>query len=430
MKIFGYEFPRREEKSTIDDILRSIVTAYATDSGVSVTPDNCEQAPTVKAIVTGISRRIAILPIGVYRKTESGGRTSKESLPSHPVANLLKNPNEWQDRMNFWLDAASCLVRYGNFFAVKSRGSTGPIRALIPVDPRSIEIIADRQTGVPIYRVLTTDGLVDYPKSKIFHARGPGRDFYRGDSPVHDVREAIALEIAAEKFGATFFGNGAIPLMIFKFMQGSGGFKTKEESAEFVESFQRALGGKNKHKAMLLPKGMERDGQIDIANDRAQFLETRRLQREVISGAFGVPPHLVGHLANSTFNNVEQQSLDFVLNCVLPVVRIFEAAMEADLLTPADRASGVIIRFNIDAALRGDFKTRQEGLKIMRDDGVINANEWREMENMNPIDDDDGGEDYIRPMNMAVAGEEPPEPTPPPVKPPGSGEENTDDSTT
>ena len=83
-----------------------------------------------------------------------------------------------------------------------------------------------------------------------------------------------------------------------------------------------------------------------------------------------------------------------MINVVLPYVRIFEAAMERDLLTDDDRAGGIVIRFNLDGALRGDFKSRMEGLKIQREMGVINANEWREEEGRNPISDKDGGETY------------------------------------
>ena len=83
--------------------------------------------------------------------------------------------------------------------------------------------------------------------------------------------------------------------------------------------------------------------------------------------------------------------------------------MERDLLTDMDRSSGVCVRFNIDGTLRADFKSRQEGLRIQRDAGVISPNEWREIEGRNPISEDDGGDDYLRPANMAVAGEEPEE---------------------
>ena len=56
----------------------------------------------------------------------------------------------------------------------------------------------------------------------------------------------------------------------------------------------------------------------------------------------------------------------------------------------------MVIRFNLDGALRADFKSRQEGLQIMRQNGVVNANDWREHENMNPLPSEDGGEDYWR----------------------------------
>lgn len=414
MKLFDRLFRREEKDYSLDSILRNILIAQGTSSGVQVTPDNCEKSPTVKAIVTAVSRRIATMPVHVLATTTKGGRDSKEYLPSHPVTRLLNSPNEWQDRVNFWLDATSTLVRYGNFYAYKSRGSTGPIRNLIPLDPRQVIIDVPPGQMTPRYRVYEEGGPREISKSSLVHVRGPGRNFYCGDSPVEDVKEAIALEVAAEKFGATFFGNGAVPLMVFKFMQGTAGFKTKEEQDEFIRSYQEAFSGDKRHRAMLLPKGIEDGKPVEIANDKAQFLETRKLQREIIAGAFGVPPHMVGHLANSTYNNVEQQSLDFVINVVLPYVRMFEAAMEASLLTTEDRNAGVVIRFNLDGALRGDFKTRQEGLKIMREAGVINANDWRDMEDMNPISREDGGEDFIRPMNMVVPGEEPDNNPPPP----------------
>jgi hypothetical protein len=95
---------------------------------------------------------------------------------------------------------------------------------------------------------------------------------------------------------------------------------------------------------------------------------------------------------------------------IYPITQRFEAAMERDLLTEEDWRDGVIIRFNLDSILRADFKTRQEGLQIQRTNGVISPNEWREIEGKNPLAEDQGGEEYLRPANMLVAGEEPEEP--------------------
>jgi HK97 family phage portal protein len=422
MKFLGVEIRRApiEQKAQFDDLLRQLVAAQSTALG-NVTPDNCMRSPTVHAIVSAISRRISVSPIHIYERGESKGRETKKRLPNHPVAKLLNAPNGWQSKADYWLDAASCFIRYGKFFAYQSRGSTGPIRELIPIHPLNMEIVQDPQTYQVSYKVTEPGAQRVIPASKIHYVRGPARDFLNGNSPVEDVKLSIQLEIAAEEYGASFFNNGALPLMILKYMQGSMGFKTAEAEKQFVEDFQSAFGGSNRHRALLLPRGIEAGEPVRVENDKAQMIESRRYQRTVIAGAFGVPPQYTGDLERATFNNVEQQTIGFTSDVIYPVAQSFEAAMERDLLTDDDRRGGVIIRFNLDSTLRADFASRQAGLRVQRDAGVISPNEWREIEGKNPISEEDGGDDYIRPANMLVAGE--------PVKPapkPGGGMPNDD----
>lgn len=383
---------KKEDKAQFEDVLRRLVAAQEGITSVNITPENCMKSPTVHAIVTAISRRLSVSPIHVYRKQSTPQGMTKEPLPNHPVANLLRKPNKWQSSLDFWQDAVSTFVRYGRFFAFKGRGKTGPIRELIPFTPRGITLHQDDNFNVMLKVSQAVGGAREYELSQFFHARGPARDFLTGDSPVEDVADTIALEIMAEKFGITFFDNGAIPLLIFKFLEGSAGFKDADQAKEFIANFHEMFAGNKKHKAMLLPAGVDVPAPISIEHDKAQFLETRAHQRTVISAAFNVPAHIVGDTSASTFNNIEQQSQDFILDVVLPIARTLEAAMERDLLTDADRSSGVVIRFNLDGILRADFKTRQEGQKIQREMGVINANEWRESEGMNPRE---GGDEYF-----------------------------------
>lgn len=390
MKLFGWTFERKADQ-TLDQILQRLEAAVATVSGVVVTPDTCMESPTVQSIVNAISMRMATLPVHVYQTGLSDGRATKERLPSHPVARLLGNPNGWQTSTAYWLDAVSTVVRYGQFVAVKGRGVTGPIRKLWPVIPSSVQWKQDDDFDV-LARVSSAGGKQrDYTLGELHHVRGAARDFLNADSPVTLAREAIALEIAAQRFGAAFFGNGAMPGLIFSYMQGNMGHQSKEQRDQFLRSFHDAYGKTGRFKAMVLPAGMDKPEQLAIENDKAQFLETRKLQRSVIAGAFGVPPHLVGDLERATFTNIEHQSAEFVEKVVLPYCRMFETSMERDLLTADDRSAGIVIRFNLDAALRADFKSRQEGMKIQREMGVLSPNEWRERENMNPRD---GGDDY------------------------------------
>lgn len=393
MKLFGFEITRfrADAALTLDQLIQRLDAMLATISGIPVTPDSAMEAPTVQAIVQAVSGAISTLTIQVLKKSESKGRVKKEPLPSHPVARLLSAPSDYQDRVNYWLDATSWLIRYGNHYAFKARGVTGPIRRLEAWSPSEVTLEQD-PAGTLLYRFGQ-----EPPRTlaQVHHVRGAARNGFKGDSPVMDVREAIALEIAAERFGAQFFGNGALPLLIFKYVAGSQGHKTPAARQQFLDEFHRALtiSGKQALRGFLLPHGVESADPVKLENDKAQFLETRKYQRTVIAGAFGIPPHLVGDLERATFSNIEHQSLEFVQRVTLPKVRAFESAMERDLLTPEDRAAGVIIRFNMDALLRGDFQTRQQGLKIQREAGVINANEWREHEDMNPRDDE-GGEAY------------------------------------
>ena len=413
MKLFGYELVRERKAAQFETVLQRIIAAQS-GIGAGVTPENCMKSPTVHAIVTAISRRLSVTPVHVYKTATSNGRQTKEQDRKHPVARLLAYPNDWQTRQNFWADAASCFVRYGRFYAHKGRGTTGPIRELIPLHPGAVSPKQDDQYRVTYEVREQGGGIKEMTGAQLLHVRGAARNFIEGDSPVRDVAQAIALEIAAESFGATFFDNGALPLMVLRYMQGSKGFKTKEEEAQFVSDFQAAFGGGNRHKALLLPAGIETGDPVKIENDKAQFLETRKYQRTVIAGAFGVPPHLVGDLERATFNNVEQQDQDFTLNVIMPVAQAFEAAMERDLLTDEDWSAGTIIRFNLDSILRADFKSRQEGLQLQRQNGVLSADEWREIEGKNPLAGESGGDDYWRPGNMLVAGEPVPVTTVPP----------------
>lgn len=408
MRLFGFDLRIQSkgapQDKSIDEIIARLEAAMATASGVTVTPENCEESPTVQAIVNAISMRIATLPVHVYQRRTSNGRESKERIPSHPVARLLSRPNGWQSRTDYWLDAASALVRYGRFFAIKGRGVTGPIRELVPVAPSAVVLTQDDDLRV-MARVTTKSGAQrEYRLDQLHHVRGRSRNFLDGDSPVWQARDAIALEIAAQRHGGAYFGNGAAPGLIFKYLDNWKGDAAQRQ--QFLDSFNAVYGKAGAFKAMFLPPGIDAPKQIEVANDKAQFLETRALQRSVIAGVFGVPPHLVGDLERSTFSNIEHQSQEFVEKVVLPYVRMFEAAMERDLLTDEDRRDGVVIRFNLDAALRGDFKSRQEGLKIQREMGVISADDWRERENMNPIPDGQGGDIYWQqgPSGQGAAG--------------------------
>lgn len=385
---------RKEAGLSINTVIARIEALQTAASGINVTPENCLQSPTVNAIIGQITKRMSSLPVHVYETSESNGRATRQRMRNHPVERLLNAPNDWTDRTAWTLDAVSQFLRYGNYVAVLGRGQTGPVRKLWMQNAGNVKPKIDHAAKTLRFEVTEPNGTTKtYEIWEVFHVRGASRDGIWGDSPVDWCREAIALEIAAERMAGATFGNGAQPGMVFEF-DGVGGFKTDEERTKFVDDFTRATSGKKRFASMLLPKGIKVGSQVAIEYDKLQLIASRQYQRTVICGAFGAPPHLAGDLTKMTYGNSEQVALDLVQGLMLPIVKSFEGAMERQLFTDEDRRAGRVIRFNLDAALRGDFKSRQEGLAIQRDRGVISPNDWREHENMNPISREDGGETY------------------------------------
>lgn len=139
--------------------------------------------------------------------------------------------------------------------------------------------------------------------------------------------------------------------------------------------------------------------QLSIPPDQAQFLETRKFQIDEIARIFRVPPHMVGDLEKSTFSNIEQQSLEFVKYTLNPWCVRWEQAMNQQLVLPSER-SQVFTKFNVDGLLRGDYQSRMNGYAIGRQNGWLSANDIRELEDMNRIPAEQGGDAYLVNGNM------------------------------
>jgi HK97 family phage portal protein len=220
----------------------------------------------------------------------------------------------------------------------------------------------------------------------VFHIPGLGFDGIKGYSPVRMAMEAIGLGLAAEEFGATFFSNGANAGGVVEY-EGKMQDGAKEQ---FRKSFMEKYGGLGKSNSVLFLENGSKYTKVAIPNNEAQFLETRRFQKEEIASIYRVPLHLIQDLERSTNNNIEHQSLEFVMYTMLPWFVRWEQFMNFKLLTREDRTKGYFTEFLMNTLLRGDTQARAQMLHLMRQDGVINADQWREVENMNPQEDGQG----------------------------------------
>ncbi len=128
-----------------------------------------------------------------------------------------------------------------------------------------------------------------------------------------------------------------------------GHFKSDEAAKEFVDSWNRAF--RKKRGTAVLEDDFE-FMKLQMNNDESQFLETRKQQRSVIAGAWGVPPHLVGDLERATFSNIEHLSIEFVTAAVLPYLTCICQAVDRDLIPDEEILDGGFLQLRQVVAAR------------------------------------------------------------------------------
>jgi len=362
-------------------------------SGKPVNERTAMQTTAVYACVRILSEAVASLPLNLYRYTDNG----KERVYDHPLYHVLHDePNEEMTSFVFRETLMSHLLIWGNAYAQIIRDGRGQVLALYPLLPDKMQV--DRAENGELYYIYSRNseenpnfkdtGDIILRKEEVLHIPGLGFDGLIGYSPIAMAKNAVGMTIACEEYGASFFANGATPGGV---LEHPGVLK---DPAKVRDSWHSVYGGsKNAGKVAVLEEGMKYQ-QIGIPPEEAQFLETRKFQINEIARMYRIPPHMVGDLEKSSFSNIEQQSLEFVKYTLDPWVCRWEQAMMKDLLLPQEKKE-YFIKLNVDGLLRGDYQSRMNGYSIARQNGWMSANDIRELEDLNPIPAEDGGDLYL-----------------------------------
>ena len=376
----------------------------STAAGKPVNEQTSMQVTAVYCCVRILSEAVASLPLHLYRYTSEG---SKEKAVDHPLYFLLHNePNPEMTSFAYRETMMTHLLLYGNCYSQIIRNGKGEVVALYPLMPDRMKVDRDEHGRLYYeYTVYDSDDVdgrkgtnkvgrtVRLQPHDVLHIPGLGFDGLVGYSPIAMAKNAIGLAIATEEYGSKFFANGAAPSGV---LEHPG---TIKDPSKVRESWQATFGGSgNANKIAVLEEGMKYTP-ISISPEQAQFLETRKFQIDEIARIFRVPPHMIGDLEKSSFNNIEQQSLEFVKYTLDPWVSRWEQAMVRALLTP-DEKKKYFFKFNVDGLLRGDYQSRMNGYATARQNGWMSANDIRELENLDRIPAEQGGDLYLINGNM------------------------------
>ena len=360
-------------------------------AGKAVTERSAMQMTAVYSCVRILAEAVAGLPLHFYKYESDGSK--KKAIDSNLYHLLHDEPNPEMSSFVFRETLMTHLLLWGNAYAQIIRNGKGEIVALYPLMPNKMTVDRD-ENGILYYSYQRSQeegkeaGTVILRTKDVLHIPGLGFDGLVGYSPIAMAKNAIGLAIATEEYGAKFFANGAAPSGV---LEHPG---TIKDPARLRENWNSTFGGSaNSGKVAVLEEGMKYTP-ISISPEQAQFLETRKFQINEIARIFRVPPHMVGDLEKSSFSNIEQQSLEFVKYTLDPWIIRWEQSLNRTLLNQEEKKT-YFFKFNVEGLLRGDYQSRMQGYATARQNGWMSANDIRELENLDKISAEDGGDLYL-----------------------------------
>lgn len=384
--------------------------------GADTSGDNALKLSAVYACVRVLAESLAILPLKLYKQGDK-----RKQIRSHWLLTLLnRKPNPWQTPFEWREMMMGHLAMRGNAYNEIVTNRQGQIVQLTPMNPdrMKVEMVDDGTDWGYRYRYTDRKGAEHvFLRDEIWHIRGLSSDGIMGLSPLSVAAASVGIGLAAQDYGARFFQNDAKPGG--GWIEYPGNFKDKASRDVFRESWQSAHTGASRGKIGVLEFGMKFH-ELGLTNVDSQFLEARQFQIGDIARFFRIPPHKIGDLSKATFSNIEQQSLEFVIDTMTPWAERWESSIETHLL--GDEAELVEPEFDFVRLLRGDQAARGAWYNLGINGGWMTRAEPRKVEGFPPIK---GLDRPLLPLNMVLLdaeGNPPAPPKPAPSLPPPKGD--------
>jgi HK97 family phage portal protein len=337
-----------------------------------------------------LSSHIAMLPLILYRRTGNGGKVRAVEHPLYSVLSI--EPNELMT--SFQMRQASAIHQelWGDTYIWVCRPGNGIIE-LWPLNPGVTN--RDKKNGKIIYRTMVDGKGYEIPREQIIHIPIMTLNGIDGINPIAKRRRSFMLMQSAEEQSESYYRNSSKPAGVLQLKKALSDEAFKRLKEDWTQMYGGGAG--NHHRTAIL----EEEGEfkpIQFNAEEIQMLGSREFSVTEVARWFNLPPHKIKDLSRSTFSNIEHQNIDYVQDSLLPRLVRIEQAMTKTLLTRGEQKE-YFIEFLVDGLLRGDSKTRYEVYQLARQNGALSANEWRQKENMNPIDDP-SGDSYLVPLNM------------------------------
>ncbi|MCZ6110880.1 phage portal protein [Campylobacter ureolyticus] len=339
----------------------------------------------VYASIAAISDTISTLPLNLYRLNDK----KREIAHDHYLQKIIKfRPNDHLTSVSFLEAIIKNMLTYGNAFIYPIKKRDESIVRLEIIPPENITIFSYEKK--PFYNYICDGAAIRLEMDELINIPYFSYDGITGLSPISACKNSLETANETDEYSKRFYKNGAFPSGVLEFP-----VELSDEAYERLKnSWQNAYSGINSYKTAILEAGAKYTP-ITIPNKDAQFIELKQFQITDIARIFNIPAHKIGDLTHATFSNIEQQELNYAIQTIRPIVTKIESSFNRWLLKD-DEKERYYFKFNLNAMLRGDVKSRFESYMLGRNMGVYSVNEIRELEELNPIE---GGDIYDKPLN-------------------------------
>lgn len=380
-------------------IMQGANVGVASKSGIVVSEETARHNSAVFACQRAISESIAMLPRDILKKGKRGGR---EVVENHPTSRALKRlANPLQTAFQFFNNAQRHALSSGNGYAEQQFDSRGNVIAFWPIPPHRVTpryVLGGNEPDI-VYDVTLPDGnKVTLTKDRMLHIPGIGFDGLKGYPLVEFMAQAVGLGQAIEEYGSLFFKQGA----------GQGGYVSVPDSfsEEQINNLQSHYGVLNEgmqtaHRFKFLYESSKFQP-TSITPSDSQMIDTRIFQIQEVARFHRMVLHKIQETSKATgYNSLEQFNIEFVNDTLMPWIVNFEQELDRKLF---DEGEDYYVKFNVNALLRGDAKSRALYYRTMVFTSIMTVNEARALEDLPPIE---GGDERLIPLNMSVGGEDP-----------------------
>jgi len=365
---------------------------YLAGRGYIVGSDTALQVAVVIRCADVVAKTMASLGCHLY-KSEVGGKTRATNNPLYKLLRMLPNPET--TAYEFWHMYVFNLMMTKGAYAKIIRDGSGRIKELWNIPTAFVTMQRNSVTRERYLHVYNPKGGIDTVYDFMYT---PGLRFANDEAPEDFMRiasEVLGLTIDLNKYAKDYFENGSNMGGFIEYPQAINEVSFKKFKEDWGKTYAGVM---NQHKWAILEGGFKAT-KMESNPEQAQALESRKFQVIEICRIMGVPPWKVFATDGYSYASMEQSNIEYVQETLSPMdVRITQTIYK-DLLSNAEQNLHYA-RFNLNALLRGDVAARTLYYHNARQDGWMNANEIRELEEMDKIAVDQGGDIYAINGNM------------------------------